>query len=140
MTPSESADMSERELELSGIVQTVSDLGERARLLSVQLAVASAKMQQAGGRSTQCNNDILDLVARVTRLSQSVTDAVSAIEKGLPQTRMFVPGLWSSTERTGLPDKETLDRLMPQIDEMVADGLITLEKVRVLRYAPADSK
>ncbi len=29
-----------------------------------------------------------------------------------------------------------IDRVMPQIDEMVREGLITMEKVRVLRYAP----
>ncbi len=29
-----------------------------------------------------------------------------------------------------------IDRVMPQIDEMVREGLITMEKVRVMRYAP----
>ena len=32
--------------------------------------------------------------------------------------------------------QENIDRVMPQIDEMVADGLITMEKVHVVRYAP----
>ena len=31
--------------------------------------------------------------------------------------------------------QESLDRVMPQVDEMVADGLITTEKVHVVRYA-----
>ena len=34
--------------------------------------------------------------------------------------------------------EENINRVMPQIDEMVGDGLITMEKVRVLRYTPED--
>jgi PII-like signaling protein len=30
---------------------------------------------------------------------------------------------------------ENIDRVMPKIDDMVQDGLITLEKVRVVRYS-----
>lgn len=30
--------------------------------------------------------------------------------------------------------QENIDRVMPQIDTMVGDGLITMEKVRVIRY------
>lgn len=33
--------------------------------------------------------------------------------------------------------QENIDRVLPQIDGMVGEGLITMEKVRVLRYAPA---
>ena len=32
--------------------------------------------------------------------------------------------------------QEQVDRLLPILDEMVAEGLVTLEKVRVLRYGP----
>jgi len=32
--------------------------------------------------------------------------------------------------------QENIDRVMPKIDEMIEDGLITLEKVNVVRYAP----
>jgi PII-like signaling protein len=32
--------------------------------------------------------------------------------------------------------QENIDRVLPKIDEMVDDGLITLEKARVLRYSP----
>ena len=32
--------------------------------------------------------------------------------------------------------RENIDRVMPQIDEIVREGLITMEKVRVLIYAP----
>ena len=33
--------------------------------------------------------------------------------------------------------QENIDRVMPEIDQMVTGGLITLEKVRVVRYAPS---
>lgn len=33
--------------------------------------------------------------------------------------------------------QESIDRVLPQIDALVREGLITMEKVRVLRYAPA---
>jgi len=36
--------------------------------------------------------------------------------------------------------QENIDRVMPQIDQIVREGLITMEKVRVLRYAPEDNK
>ncbi len=32
--------------------------------------------------------------------------------------------------------RENIDRIMPKIDEMVTDGLVTLENVEVVRYAP----
>jgi hypothetical protein len=35
--------------------------------------------------------------------------------------------------------QENIDRVLPAIDRLVHEGLITLEKVRVLRYAPADA-
>ena len=33
--------------------------------------------------------------------------------------------------------EEHIERLMPILDEMLDDGLVTIEKVRVLRYKPA---
>ncbi|MFQ5431351.1 MAG: DUF190 domain-containing protein [Nitrospinota bacterium] len=33
--------------------------------------------------------------------------------------------------------QENIDRVMPEVDEMVTEGLITMEKVRVIRYAPS---
>jgi PII-like signaling protein len=36
--------------------------------------------------------------------------------------------------------EENVNRIMPQVDEMVPEGLITMEKVRVLRYAPDDKR
>lgn len=32
--------------------------------------------------------------------------------------------------------QQNIDRVMPQIDDIVAEGLITMEKVQVIRYAP----
>jgi PII-like signaling protein len=32
--------------------------------------------------------------------------------------------------------EEQIDRLLPILDEMVAEGLVTLEKTRVLKYSP----
>lgn len=32
--------------------------------------------------------------------------------------------------------QENIDRVLPRIDEIVKEGLVTMEKVRVLRYAP----
>jgi PII-like signaling protein len=32
--------------------------------------------------------------------------------------------------------REHVDRLLPILDEMVAEGLVTIEKVRVLKYSP----
>ena len=32
--------------------------------------------------------------------------------------------------------QSNIDRVLPQVDAMVAEGLVTMEKVRVLRYAP----
>ncbi|HMA19069.1 MAG TPA: DUF190 domain-containing protein [Thermoanaerobaculia bacterium] len=31
---------------------------------------------------------------------------------------------------------ERVDRLLPILDEMVGEGLVTMEKVRVVKYAP----
>jgi PII-like signaling protein len=32
--------------------------------------------------------------------------------------------------------QENIDRILPNLDEMLDDGLVTLEKVNVIRYAP----
>ena len=36
--------------------------------------------------------------------------------------------------------RENIDRVMPKIDEMVTDGLVTLENIEVIRYTPKDRK
>jgi PII-like signaling protein len=35
--------------------------------------------------------------------------------------------------------QEKIDAILPQIDKMLKDGLVTLEKVHVLRYSPHPS-
>ena len=35
--------------------------------------------------------------------------------------------------------RENIDRVMPKIDEMLTDGLVTLENIEVVRYAPKDN-
>ena len=35
--------------------------------------------------------------------------------------------------------EEHINRLLPILDEMLDDGLVTIEKVRVLRYKPSDA-
>ena len=34
--------------------------------------------------------------------------------------------------------EEHVERMLPLLDEMVGEGLVTLEKVRVIKYAPGD--
>ena len=34
--------------------------------------------------------------------------------------------------------EQHIDRLLPILDEMVTEGLVTLEKVRVVKYAPGE--
>jgi len=34
--------------------------------------------------------------------------------------------------------QEHIDKVLPTLDEMIREGLVTLEKVRVLRYAPRE--
>jgi hypothetical protein len=142
MATDDLSDMSNRGDDLGDIVRRVATLGERARFLSVQLAVAAAKVQQTTRAGTQSNNDILDLVARVTRLSQAVNDAVSAIEQGLPQTRMSVPGLWPASETAGVPNTATLDRLTRSIDEatMMADRVFTWVRTNTPTATPANGE
>jgi uncharacterized protein len=36
--------------------------------------------------------------------------------------------------------QECIDSVLPKIDELLEEGLVTLEKVRVLRYAPSGEK
>ncbi len=36
--------------------------------------------------------------------------------------------------------QEVIDRILPIVDELVEEGLVTLEKAHVVRYAPASRK
>lgn len=35
--------------------------------------------------------------------------------------------------------RENIDRVLPILDEMISEGMVTLERVGVLRYAPKDN-
>ena len=37
-------------------------------------------------------------------------------------------------------NQKVLDRLLPRLDELVTEGLITMERVRVLKYASGEPK
>ena len=36
--------------------------------------------------------------------------------------------------------RENVDRILPKLDEMISEGMVTLERVGVLRYAPRKHK
>ncbi len=99
------------------VVHSVSLLGERTQKLATDLAVAVARIKQGRRDRGPLTDDVLDLVARVTRLTQSVNDAVTVIEKGLPQTRTSSRGLWKSSREVGIPDEATLERLTRSLEE-----------------------
>ena len=99
------------------LVDAVKALGERARFLAVNLAVIAAKLKQQGMGRTRLNDDILDLVARVTRVSQDVSEAVTAIEKGRAgagSSSQLPQGQWDGI---GVPDERTLERLTRSLQE-----------------------
>ncbi|HEX9750712.1 MAG TPA: hypothetical protein VGB22_05430 [candidate division Zixibacteria bacterium] len=101
------------------VVESVRGLGERARLLAVNLAVAAARLHQSYDRR-HMNDELLDLVAKVTRVSQAVGDAVLAIESGAASTKGSL-GISSQTlQGVGIPDQDTLDRLAQALGESVA--------------------
>lgn len=36
-------------------------------------------------------------------------------------------------------NRENIDRILPLLDEMISEGMVTLERVGVVRYAPKDN-
>ena len=103
--------------EISDLVDSVRALGERARFLAINLAVAAAKLKQEGLSSNRLNEEILDLVARMTRASQDVNDALNAIDSGAGSSEKTSPRMWSDWRETGIPDQRTLDRLENSLQE-----------------------
>jgi hypothetical protein len=102
---------------INGLVEAVRALGERARFLAVNLAVVAARFKKHGINSTGLNEDILDLVARITRASQDVNDAVTAMESGRRPGEPTSPGLWVSWRELGVPDETTLEQLTRSLNE-----------------------
>lgn len=115
---------------IEDVVHAVSMLGERTRKLATDLAVAVARIQQDRRDRGTLTDDVLDLVARVTRLTQSVSDAVSVIEKGLPQTKTSSRGLWQSSREVGIPDEATLKQLTRSLDEALQLAALVFHLVR----------
>lgn len=115
--------------DIGQVVASVRDLGERARFLAVNLAVATAKLKQMHVGGVRLNDELLDLVAKVTRVSHDVSDAVSAIDAGFAEAKPQSQHLWNAVETIGVPDERSLDRLTQSLND-------TLELARhVLRWA-----
>ncbi|MEW5701251.1 MAG: hypothetical protein AB1792_03380 [Candidatus Zixiibacteriota bacterium] len=103
--------------ELRDVVDAVRALGDRARYLAVNLAVAAAKLKQLHMGGHQLNSDMLDLVSRITRVSQDVADAVTAMERGSTLTKPTSPTIWNRWRDVGVPDESTLERLTASLND-----------------------
>ncbi len=123
--------------EVGNLVDSVKNLGERARLLAVNLAVVAAKIKKQGTHTTRLNEDILDLVSRITRVSQEVSDSVKAMESGAQATSSENRGSFSGAatwQQVGVPDEHALECLTRSLNE-------TLELSRhVFRWVRDHSK
>jgi hypothetical protein len=123
--------------DIGQVVASVRDLGERARFLAVNLAVATAKFKQMQVGGARLNDELLDLVAKVTRVAHDVSDAVAAIDAGFSEATPQSQHLWNAVETIGVPDERSLERLTQSLND-------TLDLARhVLRWArqlaPAES-
>lgn len=115
--------------DIGQVVASVRDLGERARFLAVNLAVATAKLKQMQAGGTRMNDELLDLVAKVTRVSHDVSDSVAAMDQGFSEVKPQSQQLWNAVETIGVPDERSLDRLTQSLND-------TLDLARqVLRWA-----
>lgn len=118
------------------LVNAIRALGERARFLAVNLAVVAAKLKQQGIGRSRLNDDILDLVSRVTRVSQDVADAVAAIEHGPNEkTSHSLNPPW---QEIGVPDERTLERLTRSLHETLELARHVFRWVRDT-YPPVES-
>lgn len=117
MTDAHEDNMQVDQKDINELVDSVQALGERARFLAVNLAVVAARLKKDGASTTRLNEDILDLVARITRASQEVTDATGAMEKGRLGKRPASSRLLSSWEDVGVPDESSLERLSQSLNE-----------------------
>jgi hypothetical protein len=126
--------------DISELVESVQALGERARFLAVNLAVVAARIKKQGAGRVRLNEDILDLVARITRASQNVTDAVGAMERGRQGRIATSPGLWIKWEDVGVPDEQTLERLTRSLNEMLELSRYVFRLIRDHCDIPAHGK
>ena len=115
--------------DIGQVVASVRDLGERARFLAVNLAVATAKLKQMQAGGARLNEELLDLVAKVTRVSHDVSDSVAAMDAGVSESKPQSQHLWNAVETIGVPDERSLDRRTQSLND-------TLDLARhVLRWA-----
>ena len=115
--------------DIGQVVASVRDLGERARFLAVNLAVATAKLKQMQVGGARLNEELLDLVAKVTRVAHDVSDSVAAMDEGFAAAKPQSQQLWNAVETIGVPDERALDRLTQSLND-------TLDLARhVLRWA-----
>lgn len=115
--------------DIGQVVASVRELGERARFLAVNLAVATAKLKQMQAGGARLNEELLDLVAKVTRVSHDVSDSVAAMDQGFAEAKPQSQHLWNAVETIGVPDERSLDRLTQSLND-------TLDLARhVLRWA-----
>ena len=117
MDPEETRGDSDLNTDIGQVVMSVRDLGERARFLAVNLAVATAKLKQMQGGAARHNGDLLELVAKVSRVAHDVSDVVAAIDKGFSESKPQSQYLWTAIETTGVPDDRTMDRLTQSLND-----------------------
>lgn len=126
--------------DINELIESVQALGERARFLAVNLAVVAARLKKQGNSTSRLNEDILDLVARITRASQDVTDAVGAMERGREGKSTASPGLSVKWEDVGVPDEQTLDRLSQSLHETLELSRYVFRLIRDHCDIPASGK
>jgi hypothetical protein len=100
LDPEETRGDSDLNTDIGQVVMSVRDLGERARFLAVNLAVATAKLKQMQGGAARHNGDLLELVAKVSRVAHDVSDVVAAIDKGFSESKPQSQYLWTAIETT----------------------------------------
>ena len=126
--------------DIGQVVMAVRDLGERARFLAVNLAVATAKLKQMQVGGTRPSDELLDLVARVTRVAHDVSDAVAAIDRGFSEARPQSQHLWNAIETIGVPDERTLERLTQSLNDTLDVAIHVLRWARQIGPPPSQSE
>lgn len=126
--------------DIGQVVASVRDLGERARFLAVNLAVATAKLKQMHVGGQRLNDELLDLVAKVTRVAHDVSDAVTAIDQGFAEAKPQSQHLWNAVETIGVPDERTLDRLTQSLNDTLDLARHVLRWARQITPPAADGK
>jgi hypothetical protein len=125
--------------DIGQVVMSVRDLGEKARFLAVNLAVATAKLKQMQGGAARHSGDLLELVAKVSRVAHDVSDVVTTIDMGFSEAKPQSQYLWMAAETTGVPDDRTLDRLSQSLNDTLDLARQVLGWARRLGPPPGDN-